>query len=188
MKILSHSEYCIEPISNTCHRRYCWFTFLNTFVHMPFSMMHHTNLGLGDPNEGQVGMGLVFRRLDYSFIHVACIMLSYGLSRSELFGFFALLVNGWFIYKIWSYDVKKRGPQDPDVNGVVITVALYIFSMLIRGSFCDFILGALMMASAFVVFKFNLLGPKYSHPAMHVLLGTPQIFFMAHSVQFFSVW
>lgn len=166
---------------------YAWFTFLNTFVHMPFSMMHHFNLGFGDPNEGQVGWGLVFRRLDYSFIHVACVMLSYGLSRSEVFGAIALLVNGYYIFKIWTYDMAN-GPQDPNVNGVVVTVAMYIFSIAYYGRFCDFILGAVMMASAFIVFKFNLLGEKYSHPAMHVLLGTPQIFFMAHSIDLLCAW
>ncbi|CAM9515882.1 unnamed protein product [Heterosigma akashiwo] len=165
---------------------YAWFTFLNTFIHMPFSMAHHTNLALGDPNEGQVGWGLLFRRLDYTFIHVACAMLAYGLSRSELFGLAALIVNGYYIYKIFSHDVKTMGPQSPNVNGVVVTVGMYIMCISYYGRMIDCVMGAVMMASAFIVFKFNLLGDKYSHPAMHVLLGTPQIFFMAHSVDFLS--
>jgi len=35
---------------------YALLVFIHCFVHMPFSMIHHTNMGLGDPNEGQAGM------------------------------------------------------------------------------------------------------------------------------------
>jgi len=161
---------------------YALLVFTHCFVHMPFSMIHHTNMGLGDPNEGQAGLGLIFRRLDYSFIHVACILLSFGLSRSNNFGMLSIFINGWFIMKIWHYDVKKSGPQEPPVTGVALTVTLYIFSMLIHGQYIDFILSAVMMGLALLVFKVNLLG-EHSHPAMHVCLALPQFFFLSHAVQ-----
>jgi len=157
------------------------FVFLGCVVHMPFSVMFHTFLGLNSPDDAQAGLGLIFRRLDYSFIHVASIMLSFGLSRSFHFGFLSILINGWFIFKIWSFNVKKQGPHNPPVLGVGICVSMYVLSMLFYGYRSDFFFGSLFMSIAFLTYKFKLIGGAYSHAAMHVALALPQFFFLSHS-------
>lgn len=159
---------------------YGWLVFSHCFVHMPFSVMHHTNMGLGDPNLGQVGWGLIFRRLDYTFIHVACVMLSFGLSRSILFGILCIFINGWFVYKVWTYSVEKSGPHYPPLTGIGLTVSLYIFSMLFNGLYMDFFLGASMMSVCLFLVKTNILG-DFSHPAMHIAMALPQFFFLSHA-------
>mmetsp|Transcript_25792 Transcript_25792/g.33813 ORF Transcript_25792/g.33813 Transcript_25792/m.33813 type:complete len:279 (-) Transcript_25792:511-1347(-) len=162
-----------------CTDSYSMAIAIHTFLHTPFSMLHHFNLALKDPYRGQVGRGLIFRRLDYTFIHVSCTLLTYGLARSEVFGLLAAVFNSYAIYKIWT---NPKRPQRPSHSLQGIGVLMYISMLLLHGQFYEFLACFGTFFLCFFVYK---LGKKvektyghglYCHPIMHVLLALPQFF------------
>jgi len=170
----------------SCCDRYTAATLIHTIIHAPFSVAHHLNLASGDPYCGQVGWGLLLRRLDYTFIHVSCILLTYGLGRSVSLGLIALAPNLYGIYKIWTSPEKK--PLKPQSTCQCICVLLYVSLLLANGRPIEF----LGCVGAFSVCQFlyknkDWIGPC-AHPTMHLLLAVPQFLMSAsHSrLQVFS--
>mmetsp|Transcript_9866 Transcript_9866/g.15988 ORF Transcript_9866/g.15988 Transcript_9866/m.15988 type:complete len:321 (-) Transcript_9866:556-1518(-) len=177
-----------------------WYSFLvalHTFIHTPFSVLHHINLATNDPYRGNAGRGLVFRRLDYTFIQFSCFLLTYGLSRSEAWGLAAFLFNARAIYRIWTNPLR---PQKPSHSDQGLGVLAYVGALLARGHVVEFALTFAAFVAAFAVYKHGR-GKRskgepgdartvhnYCHPAMHMLLAIPQFFMMVVQPDVAATW
>jgi len=144
------------------------------FLHSLFSISHHLNLALGDPEEGQVKKGLMLRRLDYTFIQLDSVVLAFTMSGSFVYGVMSVLINLYFIFTIWT---DSRRPQQPNLLYHAFAGVICIGAAIIKGSYFD----ALVVASGFYVAfdftRFQRIGHKYSHALFHLVLG-PQLLLM----------
>ena len=105
----------------------------NCFLHLPFSVALHVSRALGDCC--YKGKGLIIRKLDYTFIFVSSTMLSFGLSKSYLYGTIALTYNVKLIHTVWN---EPRYIRNPPVNEVAFSVGMYIFGLLLDNRSQDF--------------------------------------------------
>ena len=69
-----------------------------TLLHLPFSFSYHLVCAL-DWVEDRVDC--VFRRLDQTFIHVACAIFSFALSGEVLYFLGNCVLQAWYIAKLW---------------------------------------------------------------------------------------
>jgi len=117
---------------------YC--TITCCFIHCPFSFLLHVKKFYNDPCYN--GLGLILRRLDYTFIHISSILLSYGLSRSFIYGTGGLCLNSICIYKIWTFSIKKNKHknnikynkhfiiQKPPIYSIGICILYYLYGLI----------------------------------------------------------
>ena len=140
-------------------------------VHLPFSVALHVSRACGDPCH--FGRGLIFRKLDYTFIYISSILLSFGLSNSLIYGTCASYINAFFILKIWdeSFCVYK-----PPVNEVSMCVLVYIFGLLVNNRIADFYMSLIVGFGAYVCTFFDTAG----FAMMHIACGFLQQIFLSH--------
>ena len=86
-----HSIRIIMNMNNSQVSLYDELIILQCLIHLPFSLALHISRACGDPC--YFGRGLIFRKLDYTFIYVASILLSYGLSNSLIYGTIVSCIN-----------------------------------------------------------------------------------------------
>ena len=149
---------------------FVWLVFFGCFVHAPFSIMFHLRKCIGD--DAYKGIGLILRRLDYTFIHVSCVMLSMGMSRSLVHGVLALIFNIRCICTIWIYDSKRYGPQKPPIHGVAVCTFLYVLPLLIynNGAVYFWFVSLIFGVCYILVTRCDV----YGYAMMHVLIGVVQ--------------
>mmetsp|Transcript_7235 Transcript_7235/g.9669 ORF Transcript_7235/g.9669 Transcript_7235/m.9669 type:complete len:266 (-) Transcript_7235:207-1004(-) len=146
-------------------------------LHCPFAMIHHLNLGLGDPNEGQVKIGLVYRRLDYTCIQLDSLVSILILSQSNILSILSVLVNLYFIVRIW---LHQKRPQEPNFTYQGIGAFGVVLGIISKGAYFDALMAMLGFYLCFDLVFFERLGHKYSHGAMHLALVVP-FFFIFHA-------
>ena len=152
---------------------YEYIVFVQCFIHAPFSIALHTKRACGDPCYR--GKGLIIRRLDYSFIHVASSLLCFGLSHCILYGIFGTFINVFYICKIWKF---KGRIQTPPISGVAVCIAIYLFGLVINERIHSFLCACLLSTLLYICTYFDVIG----YSIMHVLSAFLQYVFMWHLV------
>ena len=140
-------------------------------IHLPFSVALHVSRAYGDPCH--FGRGLIFRKLDYTFIYISSTLLAFGLSNSLIYGTFASYINAFFIFKLWD---KSFCVYKPPVNEVSICVLIYIFALLVNNRTTDFYMSLLVGFGAYICTFFDTLG----FAMMHIACGFLQQIFLSH--------
>ena len=150
--------------------RYVWLVFFGCFVHAPFSILFHLRKCIGDDAYG--GVGLILRRLDYTFIHISCVMLSIGMSRSLVHGVLALIFNVRCVCAIWIYDSERNGPQKPPILRVGVCILLYVLPLLVynNGAMYFWLVSLIFGLCYVLVTRCDV----YGYALMHVLIGVVQ--------------
>ena len=147
---------------------------LQCFMHLPFSVAFHVSRAYGDPCH--FGRGLILRKLDYTFIFISSILLSFGLSNSLIYGSFATCINVFFCFKVWR---KSFCVYNPPVNEVAIAVLIYIVGLLLNNRIADFCSSVLIGISSYLCTFFDTLG----FAMMHIMCGFLQQVFLRHLQQ-----
>ena len=101
---------------------------LGTLCHLPFSFGYHM---LCAANAFEDRIDCAARRLDQTFIHVACVAYSYGTSGIGLYAAGSGIVNAWYIAKLW-----MQGPHDNAFErrtNVLVGTLLYTVPMVRYG-------------------------------------------------------
>ena len=150
---------------------YSYFVCIQSLIHAPFSIMFHISKSYG--NSCYTGNGLILRRLDYTFIHIACILLSFGLSRSLYYGISGLWVNILFIHKIWTIRSVKQKPPIPAISFCILH---YLVGILICQNVTCFMLCCVVCTVLYICTLFDVIG----YAMMHTVLTILQYLFMCH--------
>ena len=153
---------------------YHYVGFIQCFIHAPFSIALHTKRACGD--HCYSGQGLILRRLDYSFIHIASLLLCFGLSHCLIYGIFGKIVNIFYINKIWSFQGQI---QTPPIRGVAVCIFLYLFGLVINERIRSFFHGCALAILFYVCTHFDVIG----YSIMHILCAFLQYVFMCHLIR-----
>jgi hypothetical protein len=144
---------------------YNWAVLSACLVHAPFSFALHIARFYG--NNCYFGRALVFRKLDYTFIHVSSVLLSVGLSKSPAYGILALGTNARFVFDVWT---SKR-ICTPRIEAVSLCVAIYVFGLALRQRYMDCIMCAALFT---IALSYVCTGGAYEYACMHVICGIVQ--------------
>ena len=142
---------------------------LQCLIHLPFSVALHVSRACGDPC--YYGRGLIFRKLDYTFIYISSILLSYGLSNSLIYGTIVSCINVFFCINVWWNNNSK-----PPVNEIAICVFMYIMGLLINNRIMDFYTCVMIGFGAYICTFYDTLG----YAMMHIMVGFLQYVFLSH--------
>ena len=167
LKVLFYYELSPEIHVSTFDR----LILFQCLLHLPFSVALHVSRACGDPCHSS--RGLIFRKLDYTFIYISSMLLAFGLSNSLIYGALASCINAFFVFRVWG---KSFSVYEPPVNSVAISVLLYIFGLLVNRRTGDFCASVLIGLGAYVCTFFDT--PGYA--LMHVMCGFLQQTFLSH--------
>eukprot|EP00931_Biecheleriopsis_adriatica_P102663 TRINITY_DN77603_c0_g1_i1.p1 TRINITY_DN77603_c0_g1~~TRINITY_DN77603_c0_g1_i1.p1 ORF type:complete len:220 (-),score=22.72 TRINITY_DN77603_c0_g1_i1:39-698(-) len=133
------------------------------FVHLPFSINYHLCLAKRTLPHA---IDNTPRRLDQTFIHVACCFMTFALSDSTLYALACTAVNLYFISRLWAK--RDAGLVERMVN-IGVGVAQYIMGCLLRGDYWNFFFIGLYFLLAGGAMFWNFQG--WGHSVFHILLG-----------------
>ena len=169
---------------------YC--TITCCFLHCPFSFLFHIKKYYNDPCYN--GLGLVLRRLDYTFIHISSILLSYGLSHSFIYGTGGLCLNSICIYKIWTFSTKNNNKsnkknkninynkhliiQKPPVYSIGICILYYLYGLIQYCRYYSFFKSIICVLCMFLCTFYDVTGYAF----LHILCGFLQYFFIEYLI------
>ena len=144
---------------------YYWFIHSN--IHVPFSFVFHMQRALGDPC--YIRRGLMIRKLYYSFIHVWCVLLTFGISKSILHGILAIPMNVLCIVDIWNSELFVETMEPTFTFSICLLYCMS--SLMFFGRLLDFyITFTLSMLSSVFFTQFDICG----HASMYICFSLIQ--------------
>jgi len=132
-------------------------------LHLPVSMSYHFQLAWRVLKHS---VDCNPRRLDQTFVHLASIGTSIGLSTDITWSAVCCLFNIYFIRRLWT---KKEAQVLERMVNIGIAVLLYGIPVLARGDIWHFVGGASFFLSGAVAMLLRFGG--WGHTVMHIMLG-----------------
>jgi hypothetical protein len=149
---------------NTAHyNNYTLIIILSTWIHMLISASYHMMCAFGYFKDR---INCAMRKLDQSLIHMCCITFSYALSGDTLYGLTALMINAWYITRLWvpgTHDTRFGR-----LSNLFVAIMLSLFPIFIRGDYINYFgaLGSFIVAAVF--FQMNEFFHGWGHAISHL--------------------
>ena len=169
--------YIIFPPYETFWNRYTSLMVAGTFSHLPFSFTYHSVCAINIYSDN---VNCIWRKLDQTFIHIVSMFYSYALSGDELYGIGNVVLNSWYIVRLWipgNHDncFERR-------SNIAMSVIMYTLPMLFRGDYINYIAASMCWGISAVLFIGNKLLNGWGHSLFHICMLIAQYFLLKSAV------